>query len=73
MVRNLGLICALAAGIFVPVGLSINAAQADETFAPTAAMALPAGPIGCNYPVNPSPSPCKPLQSFDISYVDEAT
>jgi hypothetical protein len=37
-------------------------------------MALPTGPTGCNYPPPyPSPAPCKPLQSFDISYVDEAT
>jgi hypothetical protein len=74
MLRNLGLICACAAGILVSLELSINAAQADEIFAPAAAMALPAGPTGCNYPPPyPSPAPCKPLQSFDISYVDEAT
>jgi hypothetical protein len=74
MVRNLGLACAFAAGIFVPVGLSTNAAQADEVFVPTAAMSLPSGPSGCNYrPPQISPAPCKPLQSFDISYVDEAT
>src|SRR5262249_47644263 len=28
---------------------------------------------GCNYPPPYGPAPCKPLQSFDISYVDEAT
>jgi hypothetical protein len=73
MLRNLGSACVLAASIFAAAGLSINAAQADETFAPVAVMSLPAGATGCNYPINPSPAPCKPLQSFDISYVDAAT
>jgi hypothetical protein len=37
-------------------------------------MALPTGAYGCKYPPPyPSGAPCKPLQSFDISYVDEAT
>jgi hypothetical protein len=36
-------------------------------------MTFPAG-NGCHYPPPyTSPAPCKPLQSFDISYVDEAT
>jgi hypothetical protein len=61
------------AGIFIPLGFSTNAAQADEEFAPTGAMTFPAG-NGCHYPPPyTSPAPCKPLQSFDISYVDEAT
>jgi hypothetical protein len=73
MTRNLGLICACAAGILVPLELWTNPAQADEVFAPSAAMALPAG-NGCHYPPPyPSPAPCKPLQSRDIAYVDEAT
>jgi len=73
MVRNLGLACALMASIFIPLEFSTNAAQADEEFAPTAVMAFPAG-NGCHYPPPyTSPTPCKPLQSFDISYVDEAT
>jgi hypothetical protein len=67
MVRNLGQAWALAASIFVPMGLLINAAQGDEVFAPVVALSLPPGPTGCNS------APCNPLQSFDISYVDEKT
>ena len=70
MARILGLIC--AAGILVSLELSTNPAQADEVFAPTSAMALPTGD-GCTYPPPyTSPAPCKPLQSFDISYVGQA-
>jgi len=73
MIRRLGIATACVASIFVPLVLPIDAAQADEVFAPTDAMALPAGPTGCIYP-SPyiSPAPCKPLQSFDISYVGQA-
>ena len=74
MTRKLTLIGALAASILVPLVLPMSGAYADEVFMPTGAMALPAGPNGCTYPSQyPSPAPCKPLQSFDISYVDQAT
>jgi hypothetical protein len=76
VVKSLSLASACVASILVPLVLATNAAHAsvDEVFTPTAAMALPAGPAGCTYPPPYiSPAPCKPLQSFDISYVDEAT
>jgi hypothetical protein len=78
MVRNLGLACARAASILVPLMLPINGSNAsepvDEQFSTElTAMALPAGPTGCVYPPPyVSPAPCKPLQSFDISYVGDA-
>jgi hypothetical protein len=59
MVRSLGLACACAASILVPLVVPTNAAHADETFAATSVMNLPAA--------------SNPLQSFDISYVDVAT
>jgi hypothetical protein len=64
---------ACVASILVPLMLPTNGSHADEVFTPAAAMALPAG-NGCHYPPPyPSPAPCKPLQSRDIAYVDEAT
>jgi hypothetical protein len=60
MVRSLGLACACAASILVPLVLPTNAAHAsdaDEVFAPSAIFSVPGNP----------------LQSFDISYVDAKT
>src|SRR5215475_11893564 len=73
MVRRLVTATAFAACILVPLMLPMSGAYADETFEPSAILVLPAG-NGCNYPPPyPSPAPRKPLQSFEISYVDEAT
>ena len=77
-VKRLSLASACLASILVPLVLATNAAHAsdegDEVFTPSSVMTLPPGPTGCNYPPPYiSPSPCKPLQSFDIGYVDEAT
>jgi hypothetical protein len=77
MARRLGLATACMASVLVPLVVSMSGLYAsvptDETFTPTDAMALPAGPTGCIYPPPYiSPAPCKPLQSFDISYVGDA-
>jgi hypothetical protein len=60
MVRSLGLACACAVSILVPLVLPTNSAHAsdaDETFAPSAIFSVPGNP----------------LASFDISFVDVKT